>query len=141
MKFWFTFISTENKSTFLQQECSSFLFTQNQKCLFFFSLPLLLPLLTPDLMPSFLLWYRLKLILLGVMFSRFYMVQQESVLHFFYEWILFPYMHVSHFISLFFSWWVFGFPLFWTMVNGAAPNIHVQIFVWTFCINFCWVDS
>lgn len=28
---------------------------------------------------------------------------------------------------------------FLVVVNGAPMNIHVQIFVWTFCISLGWV--
>lgn len=39
-------------------------------------------------------------------------------------------MDISHFIYPFINWWTFKFFLLWVIMNKAAMNFHVEVFVW-----------
>lgn len=65
------------------------------------------------------------------------MMLNEDLVYFisFLEWILFHYMAIWHFVSLFICQWTFrSFPAL-AIVNNATVSMHLQIFVWVLVIN------
>ena len=73
-----------------------------------------------------------------ILFSIFIHVVEWITLHsFFYDWMLFYCMDVTHFVHSFLNW-AFFHSL--AAVNNAAMNICVHVFVWTAFVFF-WVNT
>ena len=48
----------------------------------------------------------------------------------FYGWVIFHRMAITHFVYPFISWWSFGLSPLLVIINNAAVNIHIQVFIY-----------